>query len=74
MAHNPEVVGSSPASATKKTVSLSAGCFLCKAGSNPSKCGADERCLLRRDAAEPLFSARWQKMQIEYCIRNHKKS
>ena len=36
--------------------------------SNPFKCNADERCPLRLDAAESLFSARRQKMQIESCL------
>ena len=33
-----------------------------------------ERCPQRLDAAEPLFSAQRQKMQIEPCLRDHKSS
>ena len=44
--------------APKKTVSLLAGClFLRGAGSNPSKCNADERCRRGLDRGEPSFSS-----------------
>ena len=41
----------------KKSNTNGVGFFVLRADLNPSKCNADERCPLRLDAAEPLFSS-----------------
>ena len=66
-----KVIGSSPISSTKDSHLRVAVFFvMTMMDSNPSKCGAGERRLLRLDAAEQLFSAK-RKMQIEsYIVQN----
>ena len=42
-----------------------------KMDSNPTKCGADERCWRRLDGANPLFCSTGSKMKIESGCRHH---